>query len=1595
MSIRIKGKKEKRPFLRRAAMSVLAALLALTVQTVWADTYPEYITDIIVVGGSSSEVNTAKSAHSDYTFIETDLNKGCGSSTDDIYIGYKKSSRASTNGGYITNIVITDQSGCPADKTFNGKTYHCAPRYGGDWFTNSVYGDLNSHAGGKDIHVYYTKEEFDDHRVVSGISFTIGKNTYTGGLRWNDNTTGDYADLNAGAGGEYIYMHLTFTTPKVNRPASDPTMRTGLVYNGSAQQLVNYNPASQCTMYYCVDSKSGSFESSTSSVTATTAGTHTVYYYAGANDYGNRYPSSNSSAFSQTVSIAKSPNSGVTVSCPEVIEGTAVNPVTGGTNLSTGAITYKYSTSQSGTYSTTAPTTVGTYWVKATVAGDNNCYEYTTAAVSFRIVSDWALHNSGDTEADAYVIYTAQELDLLSQRVAAGNDYSGKYFCLGSNITYSHTSDWNNTTNTENNYTPIGTESTYFKGNFDGKGYTISGIRVSSTRHYNALFGQISRASVRNIVLSDARIKSSNSYCAGIVGYSSRSSVTNCWVKSNVCIGGRNHVGGISGHFSGNTLSGCRSEATLTAYSSTSNHFGGISGSLDALGNVKHCIVDGATIPSVSSYYGAIVGWFWSGTLTNNYYTNCSVAGVADATNVGCNEDDKLADYDGARHAVSISAASNAVITPAGTAIAYNVSGITAYDGNNVISCEGKLYGGATEQVNLSAYYSTSYQDYVFNGFTDGHGNALTRNDNGTYTLAMTTAAAIVTPDLTVYWGAADGADGTQAHPYLISSVAELNLLAEKVNAGKSFLGKYFRLMADIEYDSSVENNFMPIGFGGDAEFSGYFDGNGYCVSGLNVNMSGESYIGLFGNASNASISNLVLSGCSFNGSNYVGGIVGNMTSGTLSNCLVLETTVTCSRTCGLIAGYSDGTLSNNYYDAHSFLNGSSGIGNGVNSNNNDNATLGVRIIGADGVSITPTETVNGSYVNGTFKIYSSGLMYRNILYKKVLNTVTLSITYTGNIPQDHILEGFKAYGSMMSEAGGNYSVYLKGVSDCVIEPCIAIQYWTGTGTEDDPYLITSIAGMSHLAEEVNNGNTYENKHFALGKDLDYDRSVENNFEPIGNNPKFFKGNFDGRGHTISGVNVKRPAGDNDEVGIFGYVSGTSGNGNHRYIRNLTVVNSSFVSTNRDNAGGIIGYSYYTDVVNCHVGSDVYVSARYYAGGVSGHTFCSLLAGCTSGATVVGAGYNVGGITGSQCNEDIEDCLFYGHVSRADGNTGWMGSITGEIEYTDLSNNYYTTYGVPGVGAKAGYDTDGARFAIATKSKPSNIGSATKTYGTGSYTGITVYENALCYNGIYYWYDENLVVLGNEGAGNDELISANAYSTVNAKRNAVLADRTLYKDGSWNTICLPFAVDLTDEDSPLYRAVAKTLTDATVSGTTLTLSFGSEVTTLQAGVPYVIKWAEGDDIVNPVFTERQITASTPEDKSFTSEGSTVEFVGTYSPAALAPNTTSNLFLGSGNKLHYPTQEGYKVNACRAYFKISEAGAEQGAGSDAKAAFSTLILDFGDGDIEETATGITTTDCTDYTDSSAFGWYGIDGRPLSGKPTAKGIYIHGGKKVVVD
>ena len=224
--------------------------------------------------------------------------------------------------------------------------------------------------------------------------------------------------------------------------------------------------------------------------------------------------------------------------------------------------------------------------------------------------------------------------------------------------------------------------------------------------------------------------------------------------------------------------------------------------------------------------------------------------------------------------------------------------------------------------------------------------------------------------------------------------------------------------------------------------------------------------------------------------------------------------------------------------------------------------------------------------------------------------------------------------------------------------------------------------------------------------------------------------------------------------------------------------------------------------------------------------------------------------------------------------------------------------------------------------------------------------------------------------------------------DVTLSGRTLYKDGSWNTLCLPFDAELTGDFS---GAEIRTLSDATFSEGTLTLDFTpasdeGAVTSIEAGKPYIIKWTIGDNFT-PTFTGVTINSADPTDVT----GTAANFHGIFSPYAITGEDKTLLYLGyddtnSKSTLYYPS-EAMTINAFRAYFTLN--GITAGESSNARA----FVLNFGDGE----TSGIVDAEAN----SSLFTlhpslstWYDMQGRRLSGKPTAKDLYISNGRKVYV-
>ena len=149
--------------------------------------------------------------------------------------------------------------------------------------------------------------------------------------------------------------------------------------------------------------------------------------------------------------------------------------------------------------------------------------------------------------------------------------------------------------------------------------------------------------------------------------------------------------------------------------------------------------------------------------------------------------------------------------------------------------------------------------------------------------------------------------------------------------------------------------------------------------------------------------------------------------------------------------------------------------------------------------------------------------------------------------------------------------------------------------------------------------------------------------------------------------------------------------------------------------------------------------------------------------------------------------------------------------------------------------------------------------------------------------------------------------------------RDLYKDGFFNTICLPFSLNAAElAASPLAGCQLYSLSDASYAGDRLDLTIAEE-STIEAGMPYLIKWTSGSDITSMTFTGVTVTEST----GSTVEKGGVKFVGTIGRSTLPHGEADYLFLGANDNLYYSASDDVtSMKGFRAYFIVnSEASTE--------------------------------------------------------------------------
>ena len=523
-----------------------------------------------------------------------------------------------------------------------------------------------------------------------------------------------------------------------------------------------------------------------------------------------------------------------------------------------------------------------------------------------------------------------------------------------------------------------------------------------------------------------------------------------------------------------------------------------------------------------------------------------------------------------------------------------------------------------------------------------------------------------------------------------------------------------------------------------------------------------------------------------------------------------------------------------------------------------------------------------------------------------------------------------------------------------------------GSGTEADPYLISSTDDWNYFASYVNGGMSFIDQYVKLTEDISVTTMASTRIDD--NNNKPFSGTFLGNNKTITATIADTGY---SGTALFGYINGAT-------IRNLTVAGT--IASNHRHMAGLVGFANGTNLIEgCAVTATLNISTDY-AGGFVGHGLDSntTIRGCVFKGTMNSSSNpNVGVIWGwgNDCTPTLENCLedgTYNSISK-------MHPMGLQKAAGTMTNCYYVT---PQKGAPQNACTvSGAKQAYTAATAPANLGDLVQNYGI-----VKAYANGILFGGKYYVAPAS-ISLANAADNSTTISNANGYVA-----NVTLAARTLYKDGKWNTLCLPFNVTLAG--SPFAGATARPLESASISGTTLNLSFGDAVDELVAGTPYIIKWTKADDyvddnehnIVSPVFSGVTIDKT---DRSYDTETASlavttderVRFLGTYKSTTFDAEDKSILLLGGENKLYYPAA-GAGIGSCRAYFKIGDDGA-------AAPRLTGFSIDFGD----DEATGIIST-TNDTNDTNSDAWFTLDGRKLSGKPTAKGLYIVNGKKVIV-
>ncbi len=932
-----------------------------------------------------------------------------------------------------------------------------------------------------------------------------------------------------------------------------------------------------------------------------------------------------------------------------------------------------------------------------------------------RVDTNWAGSGTAD---DPWLITSAEELAGLSYTIynntkseyltnTSGSNtatssryyyYSGRYFKQTADIDVS--AYW---------WQPIGiyydrsgTQTLrYFSGNYDGDGYTVSGVftksGTKSTYSYQGLFGYVrgrsssNNATISNLGVIDSYIQGYQ-YVGGVVGYNFYSIVRNCYNTGSVS-GTGSYVGGVVGY---NDSSSKVSNSYNTGSVSGSAYVGGVVGRNNSSSTVRNCYNTGSV--SGSDCVGGVVGDNYSSSPVSNCYYGGECT-LSKGIGVGIGTTTKIADLN------TTSYAKNQVWYTNSS----NWDSSYPWDFDNVWTIDAEYNDG---------YPIFKWQippTWIDEGDTNWVG------------------------------------DGTKENPYLIDTPAKLagiglameNGEAPVTNGNYYFVDTYFKQTKDLSIYQRTDLLWDPIG--GDKIFAGHYDGGKKAIILGKHELSNVTNAGIFGyvrgldDAHKASIKNVNVAIGEIVGYGNVGIIVGRIHTAVMENCQAYSTCKTTGngKNVGGLVGYASNTLFSKCKNGsviYGYDNNVGGIaGTAYNSTFenclNESVVRGSGIVGGI-CGGAGNVTVTNCY-NRAERVYAEydlvGGILGDVTASSIINCFNIGVVnYRGTresgqiagyidsgskIENSYFISGsatttnaggkitssseisdltsliktykFFAYGSdsshqwnstypwnftdvwdiYYSEGQPKYpALYTEGST--WIGGTRANTVWEGQGSQDNPYIIDTNAKLAGVALKVKNGETFEGKYFKQTKNI---YLAGNKWYPIGL-ANAFDGTFDGNGYFISGLKINQTAKCNQ--GLFGYT------GENAVLKNIKVADS-IIESQGEQIGGIVGKAVGSTVENCTSNTEINLGNN--VGGIAGVIENDASVDfCTNNGSIY-ATADVGGIVGLASGGTIQNCYNYGNI-KTEGQKSYasryarVGGIVGETRSSIESSNIHNVY---------------------------------------------------------------------------------------------------------------------------------------------------------------------------------------------------------------------------------------------------------------------------------------------------------------------------------